>query len=178
VGKVEYEAATEPLNTKDQTPNTKDQKPGDKNQTSNTKEQKPITEYKKPEATEQELKGDADTAVDQAKRVVELEKAAASASERMAKLDGSLKQAVESYRALVIKANPEVLPELISGDSIEALEGSLANAKELTGKIKAGLETQAAAIKVPAGAPARGAPDGAGLSAREKIRMGIGRGNG
>jgi hypothetical protein len=111
-------------------------------------------------------------------RLAEMEKAVSAANERLDQLNGSLKQAVDSYRALVIRANPDVLPELISGESIEALDGSLSRARELIGKVKSGLETQAAAMRVPSGAPQRGTADITGLSAREKINLGIDRARG
>jgi hypothetical protein len=118
----------------------------------------------------------------------ELANSAFTANERLDRLDSSLKSAIASYRALVIRANPDVLPEFISGESIEALDASLARAKDLIGKVRSGLETRAAAaaaaMRVPSGAPQRGAVDAAAaaaaaagsagsLSPRDKISLGV-----
>jgi hypothetical protein len=130
------------------------------------------------EKVENSLPAEAEKNGEQDPRLAEMEKAVSAANERLDQLNGSLKQAVDSYRALVIRANPDVLPELISGESIEALDGSLSSARELIGKVKSGLETQAAAMRVPSGAPQRGAADISGLSAREKINLGIDRARG
>jgi hypothetical protein len=92
-------------------------------------------------------------------------------------LDCSFKQAVISYKTLITKANPDVLPEMLTGESIEDLDASLGKARELIGKIKTGLETQNKAARVPAGAPQRGAPDTSSLSPREKIRLGMEKAN-
>jgi len=81
---------------------------------------------------------------------------------------------VSAYLSLVIEANPEVPPELITGDSIEAINDSLATAKNLVAKVRQGLETEATRLRVPAGAPARTLPDFSALSAREKIQYAIG----
>jgi len=109
------------------------------------------------------------------KHLAELERTAAEAGDRAGKLDGSLKQAVISYRTLITKANPDVLPEMLTGESVEELDSSLGKARELISKIKNGLQTQSQAARVPAGAPQRGAPDMSGLSSREKIRLGLER---
>jgi hypothetical protein len=108
-------------------------------------------------------------------RLAEMEKALIEANERTTRLDGSLKQAVTSYKVLILKANPDILPELLSGETITDLDSSVSQARDLIGKIKSGLESQAGETHIPAGAPQRGAADTSGLSAREKIREGINR---
>lgn len=106
-------------------------------------------------------------------RIQELERSGTEATASAGRLGESLKQAVDSYRQLIITAHPEILPELINGSTIEALEQSLAVGKELIGKIKTNLETQAQHTRIPAGAPPRSPEDLSGLSAREKIQRGI-----
>jgi DNA anti-recombination protein RmuC len=108
-----------------------------------------------------------------AARLAELEKSMAEANEKLENLNGSFKQAVASYRTLMVKSNPEVLPELLEGETIEALDKSLSRARELIGKVKSGLEAQAAAARIPAGAPQRAEPDPGSMSSREKIRWGL-----
>ena len=126
-----------------------------------------ITELEKQLASKTEELSKAGT------RLAELEKAAIDAGKRADLLDGGLKKAVGGYKSLIIQANPGILPELISGETIEALDTSLEKAKELTAKVKAGLEAQIAAARIPAGAPLRGAADVSTLSSREKINLGV-----
>ena len=86
----------------------------------------------------------------------------------------TLTEAVASYRALAIQTNPEVMEELVSGDTIEAIEESLKKARSLIDKVKQGLESEISLAKVPAGAPERRSPDLSALSPREKIQYAIG----
>jgi hypothetical protein len=121
------------------------------------------------------------------RRIAELERSAGESNSRAGQLGESLKQAISGYKNLLIRANPEIVPELISGETLEALDGSMAKARELTGQIRARLGAQAESrlsaqtaaqaqkTRIPAGAPARGAEDYSGLSSREKISRGIGR---
>jgi hypothetical protein len=92
---------------------------------------------------------------------------------RLKKLEGSLEKAVSGYRLMLINNNPDVLPELITGESIEALDSSLLKARELTGRIKEKLDSITAAERIPEGAPSRIAPDTESLSSEEKIRYGL-----
>ena len=103
----------------------------------------------------------------------ELERAVTGAEEKLTELNNTLSQTVSSYRALVIKSNPGV-EELISGDTIEAIDESLEKAKALIGRVRQGLEAEMAATKVPAGAPQRAPTDLGALSPREKIQYAIG----
>ncbi len=102
--------------------------------------------------------------------ISELEQAAASLESEIA----TLKQAVASYKTLVIQSNPDVPEELITGDSIEAITGSLASARGLVTKIRKGMEAEVSLARVPIGAPERTAPDLSALSPREKIQYAIG----
>jgi hypothetical protein len=108
-----------------------------------------------------------------AQRLAELENTVTEANERASKMEGSLKQSVKSYKTLITAANPDVLPEMLAGESVEELDASLGKARELIGKIKTGLESQSKATRVPAGAPQRGAADISGMTASEKIRVGM-----
>jgi len=95
--------------------------------------------------------------------------------ERLTSLDNSLAEAVGSYKTMVVQANPEVIEELIGGDTIESINESLNKAKDLVSKVKQGLETEISLTKVPAGAPERTSPDLSALSPREKIQYAIGK---
>jgi uncharacterized coiled-coil protein SlyX len=114
-------------------------------------------------------------------RITELEQAAASRDNELAALNQSLtelesrlSQAVEAYRALVVKANPAVPAELISGESVEEIDESLANARVLVDRVRQELESEIAAAKIPAGAPPRTPLDFSALSPKEKIQYAIG----
>ena len=106
--------------------------------------------------------------------IAALEQSRVELEERLSSVSDSLAEAVASYKAVVIERNPEVMEELISGDTIEAIDESLEKAKNLIGRVRQGLETEISQTKVPAGAPERRAPDVSALSPREKIQYAIG----
>jgi uncharacterized coiled-coil protein SlyX len=137
-----------------------------------TETTKPAIPSKSPEERIRELEAELSS---KETRLEELEKLAGESQAQAAHLGESLKGAIDGYKALIIASNPDVLPELINGENIEALNNSLAKGKELTGKVKTNLEAQAQKSRVPAGSPVRGPEDVSGLSAREKINRGLGR---
>jgi hypothetical protein len=89
-------------------------------------------------------------------------------------ISNSLTEAVANYKTTVLQANPEVIEELISGDTIESINESLSKAKTLVSKVRQGVEAEISLAKVPAGAPERTSPDLSALSPREKIQYAIG----
>ena len=111
---------------------------------------------------------------DRDSETADLKQSIAESDEALANVKDSLAQAVSSYRALVVQANPDVLDELVTGDSIEAINQSLEDARALVSRVKQGLEVEAAKTRVPAGAPQRTPPDLSALSPQEKIRYAIG----
>ena len=100
-------------------------------------------------------------------RVAELEQV-------VAELESKLAQAVSSYKALVVKSNPGVLEELITGNTIDDINASLEQARTILSKVRQGLEAEIASRRVPAGAPERTLVGLSALSPREKIQYGIG----
>ena len=106
--------------------------------------------------------------------IVALEKSVSDLEQRLTDLNNALTQAISSYRTLAIKSKAGIPEELISGDTIEAIDESLANAQTVIEKVKQELETEIAAAKVPAGAPQRTPLDFSALSSREKIQYAIG----
>jgi hypothetical protein len=82
-----------------------------------------------------------------------------------------LKSTLESYRALVRRVNPDILPEMITGDSPEEIEQSLARAQSLVEKIKSRLLEKIQAEQVPAGVTRRDMLED--LLPEEKIRRGV-----
>ena len=107
-------------------------------------------------------------------KITELEAVVAERDEKLSSLNDSLSRAVSDYKTLVIKSNPGILEEFITGGNIEAINQSLENANVLIGKVKQGLEAEASRIRIPAGAPQRTLPDLSALSPREKIQYAIG----
>ncbi len=94
---------------------------------------------------------------------------------KLTTIGNSLAEAVASYKAVVVQANPEVIAELIGGDTIGSINESLAKAKTLVSKVRQGLEAEISLARVPAGAPERTSPDLSALSPREKIQYAIKR---
>ncbi len=114
-------------------------------------------------------------------RVAELEGLVAQREEELTKantcitgLEQAVNQAVTSYRVLAVQANPDVIEELITGDTIDDIDGSLKKAKTFVSKVREGFEAEMAGAKVPAGAPQRTPIDLSVLSPREKIQYAIG----
>ena len=106
--------------------------------------------------------------------IATLKQAVAESNDTLNELNEDLGQTVASYKTLVIQSNPDVPEELITGDTIEAINNSLASAKELVSKVRKGVEAEISLVRVPAGAPERTAPDLSALSPREKIQYAIG----
>jgi archaellum component FlaC len=111
---------------------------------------------------------------DKDSQIAAIKQSAAELEPRLAELEDSLAQAVSSYRALVVQANPGLPEELITGDSIEAIDQSVAAAQTLVAKVRKELEAEIAGAKIPAGAPLRMPPDLSALSPQEKIQYAIG----
>ncbi len=111
---------------------------------------------------------------DKDSQIAALKQSVTELEPKLAELEDSLAQAVSSYRALVVQANPGVPEELITGDSIEAIDQSVAAAQTLVEKVKKELEAEIAGAKVPAGAPLRTPVDLSALSPQEKIQYAIG----
>jgi len=106
--------------------------------------------------------------------IANLKQAVAESNDNLNKFNESLSQAIASYKTQVIQSNPDVPEELVTGDSIEAINDSLASARELVSKVKKGMEAEISLARIPAGAPERTPPDLSSLSPREKIQYAIG----
>jgi len=106
--------------------------------------------------------------------IAALKQALDEAERKISELGKALPQAVAAYKALVVQANPGVLAELITGDTIEEVNESLKNARALVERVRQEMEAEAAKTKVPAGAPQRAPLDMSALSPREKIQYAIG----
>jgi chromosome segregation ATPase len=90
---------------------------------------------------------------------------------RVHDLNRALTEAVVSYRAMVVQANPEI-EALVSGDTIEAINQAVSQAKALVSKVRQGLEAEISLTRIPAGAPERTVSE-LSLSPREKIQAAL-----
>jgi chromosome segregation ATPase len=82
-------------------------------------------------------------------------------------------EAASRYRELAVRAEPSVPADLIAGDTIEAIDASIARARELAASVRSHIEAEAQAARVPAGAPQRSAPDLSAMTPEQKIRHGL-----
>jgi len=126
-----------------------------------------------------------------------LEEAAAANGSRIAELDSALSeakgkeleasaaelaqvkeardQAVTKYLNMAKALNPNIPEGIISGETISAIDQSVDKGKAIVEAVKKAMESEAAAAKVPAGAPTRGAISTEGMSPKEKIAYAISR---
>lgn len=88
--------------------------------------------------------------------------------------EARLRTAAERYRDLVVRMEPELPPEMIAGDDVDAVDASAAAAREVVERVRERMASPSAA-RIPAGSPARGAPDVSALSPEQKIRLGLER---
>jgi hypothetical protein len=105
-----------------------------------------------------------------------LNRALKEAKGESAELSKELAKTVAVYRELIVKANPSVMVEMVTGDSIKKINQSLQSARAIMDKARREIEADALRSKIPAGAPQRTPPDMSALSAREKIQYGLGGG--
>jgi chromosome segregation ATPase len=106
--------------------------------------------------------------------IAALKQALDEAERKLADLGRALPQAVAAYKELVVQANPGVLAELITGDTVEQVNESLKNAQTLVDRVRQEMEAEASKTRIPAGAPQRAPLDLSALSPREKIQYAIG----
>lgn len=85
----------------------------------------------------------------------------------------SLKDAVTSYREVLLKSSPTVIAEMVKGESIAQLNESLEKSRALVSRVRTDLEAEVMASRVPLGAPVRSIPDLSHLSPREKISYAV-----
>ena len=92
-------------------------------------------------------------------------------------LDEADKRAIAGaarYRDLAVRSEPALPPDMITGDTIEAVDAALAAARELAGRVRSHIEEQTQAARIPAGAPnRRRAPDVSAMTPEQKIRYGL-----
>lgn len=103
--------------------------------------------------------------------------ALADAGDLRGLLDASARQAADAasrYREALLRAEPSLPADMLEGETIDELDAALELARSIAGRIDAEARRIAAGA-TPAGAPERGAPNLAGLSPEQKIRIGLER---
>jgi uncharacterized phage infection (PIP) family protein YhgE len=93
--------------------------------------------------------------------------------EQVEGLQASLKAAASKYRDAMLASKPEVPPDLVSGETVEEVDQQVEATLRMVAQLRDHLESQAQALRVPTGAPARRAPDLSALSPGEKIVHGL-----
>ena len=92
------------------------------------------------------------TIAEKENEIAVLKKSEGELKEKLSAVSKSLTEAVVSYKGVVVQMNPGVTEELISGDTIEAVDKSLEKAISLIGRVKKSVEKEISHIRVPAGA--------------------------
>lgn len=115
-------------------------------------------------------------------RIAELESALSEAKQESqaalaetARLKDAEATTVGKYREALLAAHPDIPQDLIRGDSVSELFASVEKGKATVEGVKATIQAEAAATRVPAGAPTRGGISVEGMSPREKIAYAISR---
>jgi hypothetical protein len=112
--------------------------------------------------------------VEKEHEIVVVKKSLDEAKKAIVETSLDLSQAVAAYKEMVGQTNPGPVAEMVKGNTITEINASLKSAKELVSKVRQEVGTENARVKVPAGAPPRTSADLSALSAREKIRFGMG----
>jgi uncharacterized coiled-coil protein SlyX len=112
--------------------------------------------------------------VERDEQINTLKQSLAELETKLAELADSRSQALASYRALVVSSNPDLPEELITGESVEEIDRSLASARALIDRVRQRLEMEIAGSRIPAGASLRAPLDLSVLSPQEKIQYAMG----
>ncbi len=106
--------------------------------------------------------------------IVTLKETIVASDQKLTDVNAALSETVAGYKALVMAANPEILADMITGETVEAINESLEGARALVDRVRQGIEAEVSRVKIPAGAPQRALLDLSVLSPREKIQYAIG----
>ena len=104
------------------------------------------------------------------------EAASSEASEKWSAAVSREAALTAKYLGAVRAANPDLPEELVVGETLEAIDAAVEQAKTIVSKVKERVSAELAARTVPNGAPARGSGlDMESMSPKEKIAMGLRR---
>ena len=107
-------------------------------------------------------------------RITEMEQSLGEKEGLLTTLQKSLRDAVGGYRSLILQIHPGISAELITGDTLEAIDKSLEKARGIVGRVRQSVEKEMALARVTVGSPARRQQDTGALSPREKIQYALG----
>ncbi len=101
-----------------------------------------------------------------------LQEAGKETDSKLSGLAESFTDAIKRYRDLALVTVPDAVADLVVGDTIDAIDASLAGARTLVDKVKTSLEASASEI-ISSGSPEREGEDWRSLSSKEKIIKGL-----
>ena len=111
------------------------------------------------------------TEADRVATVQSEQEAARAESER---LSARLRETALKYREARLTAAPHIPADLVPGEGMEDIAEQLTAAERLVSEMRERMEKQRReSPPIPAGSPARRAPDYSGLPAAEKIKLGL-----
>ncbi|MEN8614036.1 hypothetical protein ABFB09_01955 [Dehalogenimonas sp. THU2] len=119
-------------------------------------------------ATANESQTEAETPVSPSDAIDRLTQTLADREAVIIQLNASLDEAVAAYRASAAARNPAIPAEIITGDTVAAVDESVKKARALVEQVKAALKT----APPPVIAARRGATGT--MTVEEKIRRGLG----
>jgi chromosome segregation ATPase len=119
-----------------------------------------------------EISGKGALVESQAQELATLQAAGAESESKLSGLAESLTDAVKRYRDLALVQLPDAVADLVVGDTIDAIDASLAGARTLVDRVKSSLEASASE-SVSSGSPERTAEDWRDKSPKEKILHGL-----
>ena len=127
-----------------------------------------------------ELAGAREEAARLAERLADREAWASELAQTAVALRGDLQAAhtertaaVAHYREALLAAAPELPPELVTGDTVAAIEAAAQAARQVVARVREQVATAAVGRPVPSGGVTRQPPDTSALSPSEKIRLGL-----
>jgi chromosome segregation ATPase len=102
----------------------------------------------------------------------------AEAREALSSAQTTIREAAAKYRAAVLASAPDIPEDLVpEAEDIAEIDRGIEAARRVVGRVREKMEAetadQARALRVPAGAPVRRAPDVSALSPEDKIRLGL-----
>lgn len=126
-------------------------------------EERPLAEERAPEQSPEALQA----------LLKEREEQLAATQAELAALQQRIAQMTARYREALLRAHPEVPAELLHGETPDEVEAALEAARAMVERVRRWWGERTEAPRVPVGAPPRRAPDLSGLTAREKILLGL-----